>query len=308
VQARTAEILAERSAAVPVDVLRELAAIAFADAGDLFQAPDPADPAALRLVHPRRLPLHVRKAIASIKVRREKIKTEKNGETATRTTVEVLEYRLWSKPDALEKIGRHLGIFQPLPPIGVLLAHVAAEHGQAAADLLKEALASAAAKARERQVSGVDSANACGPANQAGEVHDSNFVEANNQTVNTPQGTQGGQGQAPAPYQESGHIRPLPHGGGSELSHDEQFAGNRSARGSDAYPPSTREEVVPGDDLPSVPGLHHRGAAPATPGPQPTTTEIDLPEIRRPTREEDVRGGRCKPGRVPHHGISVDLD
>jgi phage terminase small subunit len=90
-------------------VLAELAAVAFSDVGEVI------DLASFGLR--KRISPAARRAIASIKVRTDTRKHAKG--TTVRQTVEV---RFHSKAEALEKIARHLGLFDELPPLEMVLA------------------------------------------------------------------------------------------------------------------------------------------------------------------------------------------
>jgi phage terminase small subunit len=82
-------------------VLSELAAIAFSDPAGLY-GPDG------NLLAIKDMPENVRRAIASVKVNRQKSSSE--GETLTEE--HTVEIRHWPKVDALEKLARHLGLFK----------------------------------------------------------------------------------------------------------------------------------------------------------------------------------------------------
>jgi phage terminase small subunit len=84
------------------DVLRELLLIGRSDVGDLidFTGVDP------RLKPACEIPEKARRCISSFKVKRY---VEGHGEQARE--VEVTEFKLWSKDAALEKLGKHLGLF-----------------------------------------------------------------------------------------------------------------------------------------------------------------------------------------------------
>lgn len=115
VVSRVAEILQTRAAigmisveravaASTIDterVLNELAVIAFSDIGDIFdfttEGPD------LKLKSPKDIPERVRRAIASIKVKR-----FVEGKRDEARTVETVEFKFWSKDVALDKLGRYL--------------------------------------------------------------------------------------------------------------------------------------------------------------------------------------------------------
>ncbi len=61
------------------------------------------------------LPLHVRKAIASVKVKRQ-VERGEDGFHA----VEIIEYKLWDKGQAQERLAKHLGIFMEQDDIQVI--------------------------------------------------------------------------------------------------------------------------------------------------------------------------------------------
>jgi phage terminase small subunit len=101
------------------DVLREIARVAFSD---VFYLVDDDD----RLLPLRRVPFETRRAVASVRVLRERTTTRsttRNG-TRTRTVVseQVIEYKLWNKIDALRQLCAHLGLDAGLPPLEVLLS------------------------------------------------------------------------------------------------------------------------------------------------------------------------------------------
>jgi phage terminase small subunit len=88
-------------------VLAELAALAFSDPDDIYE-PDPDNndlPAPKRW---RDIPAMARKAIQSVKVKRRRLKGDKD---ATAWEVEELEYRFHSKTDALDKLCKKLGFY-----------------------------------------------------------------------------------------------------------------------------------------------------------------------------------------------------
>lgn len=109
--------------------LRENAFIAHSDIGDLI------DPDTNQLLPIRRVPLSTRRAIQSVRVRRERVTTRRTvtGRAGTTTTVDVttheqeLEFRLYDKSPALEREFRYLGLTQAIPSLDVLLASLPAE-------------------------------------------------------------------------------------------------------------------------------------------------------------------------------------
>jgi phage terminase small subunit len=94
-QAKQAELTA-------VEVLTEARLIVHSDIGDIidFTGPEP------RLRPANEIPERARRAISSMKV---KHYVEGQGDTAR--LVEIVEFKLWNKPAAIEKLGRHLGLW-----------------------------------------------------------------------------------------------------------------------------------------------------------------------------------------------------
>jgi phage terminase small subunit len=100
-------------------VLAETAAIAFHDPIDLFDISD--DVPKLRSV--RDMPMRARKAIASIKVKRTPVYEYEDGKRVKMPDDEsVIELKLWSKTDALDKLMTHLGLAREITPLDALLA------------------------------------------------------------------------------------------------------------------------------------------------------------------------------------------
>jgi phage terminase small subunit len=119
-------------------VIRELARIAFSDIGDVLDFSRPG-----RVTIRSVIPADARRALASVKVKR-------LPATAGQPAAELVEFKLHNKLAALEKLGRHLGLFEALPPLEVLLSALPAD----AAAAVRKALASVV---RPEQVpSGVD--------------------------------------------------------------------------------------------------------------------------------------------------------
>lgn len=102
-------------------VLAELAALAFADPNDLYE-PDGEGMPVPR--HWRTVPPMARKAIASVKVKRKRLKSDSD---ATAWEVEELEYRFHSKTDALEKLCKRLNLFGSEPEGGSAAGGVSVE-------------------------------------------------------------------------------------------------------------------------------------------------------------------------------------
>jgi phage terminase small subunit len=85
------------------EVLTEYKWLTQSDVGDIidFSGPEP------KMKPANEIPLRARRCISSVKVKRY---VEGKGEDAK--SVEIIEFKLWSKPDALEKAGRHLGLLK----------------------------------------------------------------------------------------------------------------------------------------------------------------------------------------------------
>lgn len=97
------------------DVILEMCRIGFSDILDLF------DPHTNLLHRPRSIPLDLRRAVASVKVSRQRTSTTRNRRTTTKVTESVVEYKLWNKLDALAKLGNRLGLNTEIPSIEALL-------------------------------------------------------------------------------------------------------------------------------------------------------------------------------------------
>jgi phage terminase small subunit len=97
----------ERVAVSKERVLSELAALAFLDPADVYEADEQGMPVPK---HWRKVPAAARKAIAKVKVKRKRLKSDTD---ATAWEVEELEYQFHSKPDALEKLCKRLNLFAP---------------------------------------------------------------------------------------------------------------------------------------------------------------------------------------------------
>jgi phage terminase small subunit len=106
IKAAIQEELRTRLAALGVHaqrVMQEYAAIAFSDAGDVLDFDGPE----LKLRPPPEIPSAARRAIQSVKVKRY---VESNGDAAR--TVELTEFKWWSKSDALLQLGKYLGLLK----------------------------------------------------------------------------------------------------------------------------------------------------------------------------------------------------
>ncbi len=98
------------------EVLKELARIAFSDVYELY------DPHTNQLRQPRHIPYDTRKVIASLRVARTRTTRTTVRRTTTTVSDQIIEYKLWSKVDALAKLMKHLGLEGGLEPLDVLLA------------------------------------------------------------------------------------------------------------------------------------------------------------------------------------------
>lgn len=105
--------------------LREAGRLAFSDPLYLFED-DGVTPRNIRDI-----PADTRRAIASVKVRREKVETHttSNRQTTKRVVVthDIIEFKLWPKPKGLDKVFRHLGLEQEITPLDALLAALPAD-------------------------------------------------------------------------------------------------------------------------------------------------------------------------------------
>ena len=113
-------------------VLRELAKLASADVTDAF-ADDPhtGRPAARPL---RDITPATRRVIQSVKVKKRRVRVERDGVRTEIEEVEEVEFRFASKIDALDKLCKHLGITKDGDGLRELLAALAqARSGSAAA-------------------------------------------------------------------------------------------------------------------------------------------------------------------------------
>ncbi len=107
------EEYARRLRISPAKVLKELAIIAFSDIGEAFT------PSACDGEPDRALPLSqmrptTRRAIHTTKTKKRKIKSRDGGDTAEE--IEEVEYRMYSKLEALDKLCKRLGLFKEAEP------------------------------------------------------------------------------------------------------------------------------------------------------------------------------------------------
>jgi hypothetical protein len=199
-----------------------------------------------------------------------------------------------ARVSALKHLGDHLGLFQVLPPLKVLLAHVSGEYGQAAADLLKQAFAKAAAKAKEQQVS--ESGKPVNSPEQRYEAQPpAEPVSGKHAGACAPQGSNRPAGPASVPRQAA---REPGRGSGPLPAFVEATTTAEGTTGNAGTLLGCRPVTGQGQ---SVGVGNSEGAC-------ESADEGTLAPIRRPTREDDVRGMRCRPGFVPRHGTTADLD
>lgn len=96
-------------------VLKEVAGVGFADAGDMFDD-------AGQLLPVRKMPAPIRRAIQAVKVKKTKVYGAPGaGPTGEE---EVVEVKLAGKDAALGRLMKHLGLVKELAPIEVLLGYL----------------------------------------------------------------------------------------------------------------------------------------------------------------------------------------
>jgi phage terminase small subunit len=104
------EAMARRAAKIQLKaerVVQELMDIGFLDPADIFDF----NGAVPVLKRASRIPERARRAIASVKIKTLKAKRKKGEDDPPEAqTITEVEVKFWSKPDALEKLCRHLGI------------------------------------------------------------------------------------------------------------------------------------------------------------------------------------------------------
>jgi phage terminase small subunit len=109
IQAELRDLVEARLERLDIDadkVLREVQRIAFSDIGDILDFTGDA----VRMRSARQIPLRARRAIASIKGKRTRVRG-----TDPPQEVEVIEFKLWNKLAALVKLMRHLGFLDLTP-------------------------------------------------------------------------------------------------------------------------------------------------------------------------------------------------
>lgn len=91
--------LSEHAQVTVQGVVSELAAYGFSDIGEVLRACEWPDLLG-------KAPERVRRTIASVRIKR-----QLEGKGADAKPVEIIEFRLWPKDAALEKLGKYLGMF-----------------------------------------------------------------------------------------------------------------------------------------------------------------------------------------------------
>jgi phage terminase small subunit len=140
VELKAARQAQQRRTQISADgVLKELVRIAFSDPLYLCDRDD-------RMLPLHRVPLATRRAIASMKVKRERVtqRVTKNGKTRTTVTTResVVEYRFYDKLLALSKLFDYLGLSAGLPPLEVVLSMFPADLAQSVRQALADDLTS----------------------------------------------------------------------------------------------------------------------------------------------------------------------
>lgn len=108
-------------------VLKEVAGIGFADAGDLFGEDG-------QLMPVKKMPAPIRRAVQAVKVKKTKLYGAP-GEGPTGEE-EIVEVKLASKDAALGRLMKHLGLVKELAPIEVLLGYLSPDVRQQLAESL----------------------------------------------------------------------------------------------------------------------------------------------------------------------------
>jgi hypothetical protein len=116
-------------------VLKEIARVALSDVFDLY------DPRTGQLRHPRHIPFETRKAIASMRVTRERRSVRTRGRTRTTIIESEIEYKFWPKMEALGKLCKHLGLDTEITPLEALLRALPLELASQVRNALTNAMA-----------------------------------------------------------------------------------------------------------------------------------------------------------------------
>jgi len=91
-------IASDRNGATVDRIVTELLAVGISDIGDILDFTGEK----VRLREPHKIPDHARRAISSVKVKRRMEGMDR---------VEIIEFKLWDKMAALDKLGRYRGMF-----------------------------------------------------------------------------------------------------------------------------------------------------------------------------------------------------
>jgi phage terminase small subunit len=111
------KVLARQARTSAAKVIRALGHIAFLDVGDVFDL----SVSGWKFRPLRDVPLETRQSIASLKVKRVETRTTTAGETTITETTELISVTFADKLRALDMLMKHLGLYQELPPLQVLL-------------------------------------------------------------------------------------------------------------------------------------------------------------------------------------------
>ncbi len=105
IDARLAE-LAEKSEISAVRILKEERCLAYSDFSELF------DDEGLCDIPPKQLPESIRRAVAGVEVTERRLYEFSDGERIEIGVKRKYKYKLWDKGRALERLEKHLGMFQ----------------------------------------------------------------------------------------------------------------------------------------------------------------------------------------------------
>lgn len=138
IQSRQAE-MAKRLRVSPTRLQKILAAVAFSDISDILDFAN--EDGRIRLKPGRDIPLAARQSITSVKVKRSVERTDVVDEAGKPIyqPVEVIEFKLADKLNAIDKLYKQLGLYRELPPLEAILAALP----PAVADQVRRALAEA---------------------------------------------------------------------------------------------------------------------------------------------------------------------
>lgn len=112
-------------------VIREIALLAYSDIGNIIDFTGDS----IKLKNGRDITPAARRTISSVKVKRH---FEGRGDDARE--VEIIEFKLWDKTSALEKLARHINLYREREPLEVLLASLPADLANAIRESLQRAI------------------------------------------------------------------------------------------------------------------------------------------------------------------------